>query len=72
MAHDSDNLDTILALIKQIESALIGMKQLRGYLGNGPGLQMVEAIIEEMETNLAQVKRKLVQLPHHEKIVLMD
>jgi hypothetical protein len=38
MAYDSDSLDAILALIKEIESALLGLKQLRGYAGKGPGL----------------------------------
>lgn len=60
-AYDSNSLDAILALIKQIEFALIGLKQLRGYVGKGPGLQMVESLIAEMETNLAETKRRLVQ-----------
>jgi hypothetical protein len=34
---DADSLDTILALIKQMEATLIGLRQLRGYVGHGVG-----------------------------------
>ncbi len=58
---DDDSLDTILALIKQQEATLLGLKQLRGYVGGGIGVSMLEVLIEEAETGLANVKRKLIQ-----------
>ena len=57
----SDSVDTILALIKQMEATLTGLKQLRGYVGEGIGQYMLEVVIEEAETALAAVKRKFIQ-----------
>ena len=56
-----NSLETILALIKQMESTLLGLKELRSYVGQGLGQQMVESLIEEEETKLAEIKRKLIQ-----------
>jgi hypothetical protein len=56
-----ESLDMILALMKQLESTLLGLKQLRGYVGQGVGQQMVEELIEEGENKLAELKRRLIQ-----------
>ena len=58
---DADSLDTILALIKQMEATLIGLRQLRGYVGPGVGEHMLQVLIDEMESGLSEVKRKLIQ-----------
>jgi hypothetical protein len=58
---DSETLDTILALVKQLEATLIGLRQLRDYVGGGVGRQMLEVVIEEAETGLAEIKRKIIQ-----------
>ena len=58
---DDDQLDTILALIKQLEVTLLGLQQLRAYVGKGFGQQMLEVLIDEGEKGLAEVKRKLSQ-----------
>jgi hypothetical protein len=57
---DTDSLDTILALLKQMEATLIGLQQLRGYVGGGAGEKMLQVLIEEVENGLAEVKRKLI------------
>ena len=61
MPDSAESLDTILTLLKQMEATLLGLKQLRGFVGKGTGQQMLEALIEEAETNLAEVKHKLIQ-----------
>jgi hypothetical protein len=61
MLDNAESLDTILALIKQMEATLLGLKQLRGYIGTGAGQQMLEVLIEESEANLAEVKRRIIQ-----------
>jgi hypothetical protein len=61
LADDLNSLETILALIKQMEATLLGLKQLRGYVGSGAGQEMVELLIEEGEAKLAEIKRKLIQ-----------
>jgi hypothetical protein len=56
-----DSLETMLALLKHMESTLLGLKQLRRYIGKGVGSEMLEVIIDESETHLAEIKRKLIQ-----------
>jgi hypothetical protein len=60
-ADEFNSLETTLALMKQMESTLLGLKQLRRYVGKGPGQQMLESIVKEGETRLAEIKRKLIQ-----------
>lgn len=54
---DFISLEAILALIKQMESTVLGLKQLRDYVGNGIGREMLELLIEEGEAKLAEIKR---------------
>jgi hypothetical protein len=61
MPNDLESLDTILALLKQLEATLLGLKQLRLYVGKGVGQQTLEVLINEGETKIAEVKRKLMQ-----------
>ena len=56
----TDDFDTILALIKQLEAMLLGLQQLRGYVGQGIAPWMLEELIEEGEVKLAEIKRKLI------------
>jgi hypothetical protein len=58
---DNDSLETIFALIKQMESTLLGLKQLRHYVGKGIGSEMLEVLIEEGDATLVEIKRKLIQ-----------
>lgn len=61
MADNAETLETILALLNQMESTLLGLKQLRGYVPAGVGQKMLEILIEEAEANLAKVKRRIIQ-----------
>ena len=61
MPYDSDSLDMILALIKQLEATLIGLKQLRGYVAQGAGSQTLEVLIREADVRLSEIKQKLIQ-----------
>jgi hypothetical protein len=56
-----DTLDTIFALIKEVDAVLLGLRQLRGHVGEGVGAQMVEVLIEDVEKRLAELKRKVIQ-----------
>lgn len=55
---ESNSLDLILALVKQLEATNLGLKQLRGYVGNGVGREMLEVLIEESEAKLLELKRR--------------
>ncbi len=61
MLDGLDSLETVLALLKQMESNLLALKQLRDYVGNWVGKEMLEVLIEDNETQLAEIKRKLIQ-----------
>jgi hypothetical protein len=56
-----DSLEMILALLRQLEATVLGLKQLRGYVGQGVAQEMVEELIEEGENKLTELKRKLIQ-----------
>ena len=58
---DDDSFDTILALIKQMEVTLLGLRQLQGYVRDDAGREMLTVLIEEVEAGLAQVRRRLIQ-----------
>lgn len=61
MAINPDNLDAVLALIRQLESALLGLRKVRWYVPKGAGLDTLDKLIDEIENNLAVVKRRVVQ-----------
>jgi hypothetical protein len=58
---DDGSLETILGLIKQLDAMLVGLEQLRPYVGNGVGREMLDLLIEEGQTKLAEAMRKLIQ-----------
>ena len=45
----ADTVDIVLAMFRQMEATLLGLQQLRNYVGQGVGRQMLEVLIEEME-----------------------
>ena len=61
MPLDSDSLEAILDLVKQLETTLLGLRQIRAYVGSGVGLRMLDEVIEEAERKLAEVRKKLIQ-----------
>ena len=36
------------------------MIQLRNHMGNGPGKEMLDSLIKEAESTIAEIKRKVV------------
>jgi len=46
---------------KRMESIVLGMKLMRGYVGERLGKQMFESVIEEAETEIVEVNRKVIQ-----------
>lgn len=55
-----DSLDIILASIKSLESTLLGMKQIRQYVGRGPATEMLDSLIQEGELRIAEIKGRLI------------
>jgi len=58
---DDDTLETILALIEQMEATLLGLKQLQRYVGQGDGQRMLDVLIKEGETKLAEIRKRIIQ-----------
>jgi len=56
-----NSLDAILDCLKQMESNLLGMRQLRQYIDSNLGTEMLDLLIEEAELKIAEVKRKVMQ-----------
>ena len=44
MPPDSDSLDAILDLMMQLETTLLGLRQLRAYVGTGEGVRMLDQV----------------------------
>jgi hypothetical protein len=59
--RDDTSLETILALIKQLENIESGLKHLRGCVGKRASARMLEALIQETDTKLAEIKRRIIQ-----------
>jgi hypothetical protein len=58
---DDTSLETALALISELEAALLGLKQLRAYVVQGDEQQRLELVIEKSENKLAEIRRKVIQ-----------
>lgn len=56
MPFDSDSLDAALDLMRQLETLLLGLRQVRAYVGNGVGLRMLDEVIKDAERTLAEVR----------------
>ena len=56
----ADTLDVALAMLRQMRATLNGLEQLRDYVGQGVGRQMLEELIEEIEKDLAEFRRTLM------------
>jgi hypothetical protein len=55
----ADTVDIVLAMLRHMEATLLGLQQLRNYVGQDVGRQMLEVLIEEMESHVAETKRKI-------------
>jgi len=55
-----DALETVRALMLQMEAMLLGLQQLRGYVGSGLAKEMLEVLIQEAEVGLEEVKQNLI------------
>ncbi len=61
MADRLDAFTTLLECLKKMEATLLGMKQIRKYVGKGLGREMLDSLIEDADSQIAEVKRKLIQ-----------
>ncbi len=55
-----DSLDIVIPSLTLMEATLLGMRQLRPYVGDGFAIQMLDSLIAEGESQLADIKRKFI------------
>ena len=55
-----DALEIVLASLKLMESTLLGMKQVRQYVGKGPATEILDSLIDEAEVKIVEIKRRVV------------
>lgn len=61
MLTDDNSLETILVLIKQLQAAILELKQMRAYVVQGVEQKLLESVIVDNETRLAEIQRKVIQ-----------
>ena len=61
MLTDDNSLETILGLIRQLQAGLLGLKQMRAYAMQGVEQELLESVIVDNETRLAEIRRKVIQ-----------
>jgi hypothetical protein len=58
---NDNSLETILVLIKQLQAALLELKQMRAYVVQGVEQEILESAIEDNETRWVEIRREVIQ-----------
>ena len=62
MSDDPFNaLETVFDCLKRMEGTLMGMKEMRVYVGKGRVRKILDTLIEEAESQIAEINRKIIQ-----------
>jgi hypothetical protein len=59
--YSLDSLEIFTACLKQMEATVLGLKELRNYVGTEIGSQMLAILIEEAEAKIAEIKQRIKQ-----------
>ena len=54
-------LEIIISCLKQMEDLLLGLNQLRSYVGTEIGSRMLATLIEEAEAKISEIRRQITQ-----------
>ena len=60
MSYGYDSLDDVLACLKRMESIVLGLKQLRGFVSQGAGEEILDSVIAEAEAQIGEIRRKVI------------
>lgn len=60
MSYGYDSLDDVLACLKRMESIVLGLKQLQGFVSQGAGEEILDSVIAEAEAQIEEIKRKVI------------
>jgi hypothetical protein len=56
-----DSLEILMACLKQMEAMVLGLKQLRNYVGTDIASRMLAILIEETEAKIVEIKQRITQ-----------
>jgi len=60
MAYGYDSLADILACLKRMESIVLGLRQLRSFVSQGAGIEILDSVIAEAEAEIEEIGRKVI------------
>jgi len=60
MPSGYDSLEEVLACLKRMESIVLGLKQLRSFVSQGAGVEILESVIAEAESQIEEIRRKVI------------
>ena len=60
MSYGYDSLDDVLACLKRMESIVLGLKQLRGFVDQAAGAEILDSVIAQAEAQIAEIRRKVI------------
>ena len=60
MSYGYDSLEDVLACLKRVESIVLGLKQLRNFVSQGPGVEILDSVIAEAESQIEEIRRKVI------------
>ena len=55
-----DSLEDVLGCLKRMESIVSGLKQLRNFVSQGAGVEILDAVIAEVESQIEEIRRKVI------------
>jgi len=56
-----DSLDIVMVSLKIMESTVLGMKQLRPFVGRDVATEMLDSSIQEAELQITEIKRRVIK-----------
>jgi len=60
MSYGYDSLEDVLGCLKRMESIVLGLKQLRNFVSQGAGVEIPDAVIAEVESQIEEIRRKVI------------
>ena len=60
MSYGYDSLDDVLACLKRMESIVLSLKQLQGFVDQGAGEEILDSVIAQAEAQIEEIRRKVI------------
>jgi hypothetical protein len=60
MPDPFDSLEMTMSILNVMESNLLSMRQVRQHVGKGRATQMLDSLIQEAESKVSEIKRRMI------------